>query len=468
VTTATSEHRSPDTTDGGAIRPPRRGGARAHPARLIALLVVAALVGLAVGRFVFLDGAASAPAAGPGRDQSLEARVATLERTVEADPAGLPSWQQLGIAYTDRAIQVGDPAFYDLAGRAFDRADEIAPDDPDTLLGRGRLQLSLHEFSDALATGEAAVAARPDNAASLGVLVDAQVELGRYDDAADTLQRMLDRSPDLQALSRASYLRELYGDLDGALTAMRQADAAGSDAPLDVATIAAFIGDLHLRMGDIEAARSAYERALETEPQLPAASAGLARVEAAEGDVDGAIERLAAVAERQPVPSVVILQTELLRLAGRDDEAAQVDEVARAVAALQQSAGQIVDLEMALFEATRGTDADGAVALAQKAHDARPDNVYANDALGWALHRAGRSAEAVPFTDAALRLGTTDAGVLARAAIVYDAAGQDEQARTALEEAFSLAPWMSVAERQPAAELAGRLGIAVPPAWARA
>lgn len=466
MTTATSEHRSPDTTDGGAIRPPRRGGAR--PVRLAALLVLAALVGLSVGRFLFLDPSSSvAGPAGP-RPQSLEAVIAGLEQTVEATPEDLASWQQLGIGYTNRAIQVGDPAFYDLAGRAFDRADEIAPDDPDTLLGRGRLQLSLHEFSDALATGEAAVTARPDNAASLGVLVDAQVELGRYDDAADTLQRMLDRSPDLQALSRASYLRELYGDLDGALTAMRQADAAGSDAPLDVATIAAFIGDLHLRMGDIEAARSAYERALEAEPQLPAASAGLARVEAAEGDVDGAIERLAAVAERQPVPSVVILQTELLRLSGRDDEAEQADEVARAVAALQQSAGQIVDLEMARFEADRGADPEGAVTLAQAAHDARPDNVFANDALGWALHRAGRSAEALPFTDAALRLGTADAGMHVRAALVHDAAGDADEARTTLEQAFSLAPWTAFAEREPATALAERLGVAVPPAWAGA
>lgn len=466
MTTATSEHRSPDTTDGGAIRPPRRGGAR--PVRLAALLVLAALVGLSVGRFLFLDPSSSvAGPAGP-RPQSLEAVIAGLEQTVEATPEDLASWQQLGIGYTNRAIQVGDPAFYDLAGRAFDRADEIAPDDPDTLLGRGKLQLSLHEFSDALETGQAAVTARPDSAASLGVLVDAQVELGRYDEAADTLQRMLDRSPDLQSLPRASYLRELYGDLGGALTAMRQAEAAGSDAPLDMATVAALIGDLHLRLGEIDLARAAYERALADVPDLPAAVAGLARADVADGDVDGAIERLGPLAERLPIPTVVVLQTELLRLAGREDEAAQTDEVARAVATLSQSVGQVVDLEMALFEATRGTDPQAAIALGEKAYEARPDNVFVNDALGWALHRAGRTAEAVPYVDRGLRLGTRHAGMLARAALVYDAAGDTAGARTALERAFSLPPWHALPERAPATALGERLGVPVPPAWAGA
>ena len=62
------------------------------------------------------------------------------------------------------------------------------------------------------------------------MLVDANIELGRYDDAAADLQKLLDRKPGVAALSRVSYLRELHGDVDGALSALRDAQNAASGA----------------------------------------------------------------------------------------------------------------------------------------------------------------------------------------------------------------------------------------------
>jgi hypothetical protein len=59
----------------------------------------------------------------------------------------------------------------------------------------------------------------------------------------------------------------------------------------------------------------------------------------------------------------------------------------RAVADLQGEQGQVVDLEMALFEADAGEPAR-ALELAQRAYDARPDNVFTTDALAWATFRA--------------------------------------------------------------------------------
>ena len=50
----------------------------------------------------------------------------------------------------------------------------------------------------------------------LGIMGDAQTELGRYDQALATVQRMVDLRPDLASYSRVSYQRELHGDLPGA------------------------------------------------------------------------------------------------------------------------------------------------------------------------------------------------------------------------------------------------------------
>ena len=58
---------------------------------------------------------------------------------------------------------------------------------------------------------------RPTPRSRSAVTVDALVELGRYDEAATALQRMVDLKPNLAAYARVSYFRELHGDLDGAL-----------------------------------------------------------------------------------------------------------------------------------------------------------------------------------------------------------------------------------------------------------
>jgi tetratricopeptide (TPR) repeat protein len=423
---------------------------------------VAALAGLALGRFAFLvpdDSATPPPARG-----TVPAELAEAERAVAADPENLPALQALGLAATNAAIASGDPALYALAGDAFERADALAPDDPETLVGRGKLALSLHDFAGALTLGERAVSARPDHAASLGVVVDAQVELGDYEAAATTLQRMLDVRPDLAALSRTSYLRELHGDLDGAALALRQAGAAGSRSPLDQAVLATLEGDLALRRGEVAAAADAYDRAAALLPDLPAVPAGRARVLAASGDLDGALALLEQAADRRPSTALLLLQADLLRLAGRDREADGTVRLVRASADLARAAGQVVDLEIARFEADHG-DPERAIELARAAHDARPGNVFAADALAWALHSAGDDAAALPLVERSLRLGGADPGMQARAALVFAAAGDEARAREHLSLAFRGSPLTAIAQYREARALAESLGVVPPPAW---
>lgn len=445
--------------------PATERGRRGTPL-LATVAVVAVLAGVALGRFLLAPPAAPGPAA-PTASRTLADQVAQLERAVEADPADLASWQALGDAYLGRALEVGDPSFYDLADAAFDRADDIEPDAPGTLLGRGALALSLHEFDQALELGEAARAALPDNARAYGIVVDAHVELGHYEQAATELQGMLDRRPGLPALARASYLRELNGDLDGAIEAMRQAELAGGPRQgFQIATVGALLGDLYFSSADLPAAQAAYERALNAAPAFVPAQVGLARVQAATGDEAGAVDELEALVERFPHPEALILLGELQERLGREADAADTRAVVRAIAALQEDAGQVVDLEMAVFEADLGDDPDRAVALARRTHAARPDNIFVADALGWALHRAGDPEAALPHIESALRLGTADATLHYHAAQIYAALGQTEQAREHLGRVAETNPWFSFAHLEAAGELAAELELDAPAAWA--
>ena len=427
---------------------------------------LAVVAGLAIGRFATLDGdddrARGDSAAVLGASAPLEDQVAALEAAVADDPEDAESWRALGAAYVRRATEVGDPAFYALAERSLTRAAELAPGEPTVLVVRGVLALALHRFDEALRLGEEATRALPANADALGVLVDAQVELGRYDEATATLQRMLDVRPGLPALARTSYLRELRGDLASAEEAMRAAVVAGTSSPFDVATVTALLGDVQRAGGDLDGALDSYEEALVRWPGLTAAELGRAHVLGARGEVEAAIDVVQGVVDRFPAPDALFLLADLQHAAGDLAGEQATADLVRVTSDLQVQAGQVVDLELAVFEADLGADPARAVSLARAAHDARPDNVFAADALAWALLRSGDAAAALPFAEQAVRLDTANPTLQHHAAEVFAAVGDDSRAAEHLARAFVGGPRFSLRHAEEAAQLAARLGVDVP------
>ena len=399
--------------------------------------------------------------------------LARLERMVQRDPTDLRSLQKLAGVYVQRAIQTGDPTFYDLSQRALDRADAVVPDQDLTLLTRGVLALSRHDFVGALDLGGRVHSRNPAQPDALAVLVDASVELGHYDAAASYLQDLLDRRPGLPAYSRASYLRELHGDDDAALVAMREAQVAGGGATFDNSTIRTFLGDLAFGRGRITAAGAEYAEALRRSPGLPLAELGAARVLAANGSTVEAIDALDRLTRRVPLTAAVALLGDLQAVAGRATASARSYELVRSITRLQEASGQVTDLELAVFEADHVSDggvfnpaaASIAVDRARKVYATRPDNVYAADALAWALVRAGDPAAARPLVDRAVRLDTGDALLHYHAAVVLDATGEPDSARAELGRAFARNPWFSFLHQADATALAARLGIPVPSEW---
>jgi predicted Zn-dependent protease len=73
-----------------------------------------------------------------------------------------------------------------------------------------------HEFPAALEAAKALNKKVPDDVLVYGFLADANAELGNYADAERAVQWMLDLRPgNLPGLTRAAYLRELFGTLMG-------------------------------------------------------------------------------------------------------------------------------------------------------------------------------------------------------------------------------------------------------------
>jgi tetratricopeptide (TPR) repeat protein len=427
----------------------------------VGLALLALLAGLALGRFVFFS-AGEPPAPAPAAVSSPAATISSLEARVHDDPDDVAGWQALGAAYVRESGRTGDPSLYGAAEAAFARADELAAGDHQTLVGRGLLALSLHRFDEALRLASLAYEADPYDDDALAVVVDASIELGRYDDAARHLDTLLSIRPGLAAYSRLSYLRELNGDVAGALLALHDAETAGAGAPYDVATVVTFRGDLRFNHGDPTAALDAYDEALGLAPELVTARIGWARALAAQGRLDEAIAGLEELTRRTPHPTALVLLGDLQTLDGRAADAAATYDLVRTTIRLQQAAGADVDVELALFEADHGRPAE-AVDLARAGHAAR-GTVYAADALAWALRQAGDPAAALPYVDEALRLGTADALLHFHAATVFADTGQAGRAAAELRTTFDINPWFSFVHHDEALALAERLGVVLPPA----
>ena len=68
---------------------------------------------------------------------------------------------------------------------------------------------------------------------------------GRYGAAIATVQRMVDLRPDLASYSRVAYLRELHGDIAGAIDAMQLAVSAAGPATENTEYVRVQLGNLY-------------------------------------------------------------------------------------------------------------------------------------------------------------------------------------------------------------------------------
>jgi tetratricopeptide (TPR) repeat protein len=341
-------------------------------------------------------------------------------------PAAAPNYVALGTAYLQKARDNGDPANYSRAERSFDAALRRDPRNVDALLGAGELAGLRHDFAEQLRLGLEARRLMPELVSSYPVIADAQIELGRYGGAERTLQTLLDAKPNLASYSRVSYLRELHGDVDGAVQAMRLAASAGGGAPENVAYVRVLLGDLELQRGRAGAARLAYTAALRSLPGYPAGLVGLARADAAGGDLGRSAARLRRAAARLPLTGTLGLLADVERALGRPAAADAALDAARAQQQLYAAAATAADAETVLFEADYG-DPSRAVELGRQVWEQAP-SIRSADALGWAHVRAGDFDAGTTWAARALRTGSRDPLFNLHAAVAHEEAGRTQAA----------------------------------------
>jgi tetratricopeptide (TPR) repeat protein len=375
--------------------------------------------------------------------QSAVEMITRLQDQVRANPQNSAAYAQLGWAFLQRVRETGDAALYAQAESAFGAALKLDAHELDALTGMGSLALSRHQFAEAITWGEKARGIAPYRAQVYGIIGDGQTELGRYDEAVATLQKMVDTRPDLNSFSRVSYQRELHGDVPGAIDAMQRAIAAGNPQSEGTLWTQVQLGNLYFNSGKTDQALLIYQQALHIKPDYVYALAAVARVRAAQGKYDEAIGLYRSIIDRLPMPEFIIALGDVYEVSGQPAAAKQQHDLLRAIQQLYSSAGVDVDMELALFDADHGGDPAKVAAQARAAYSRRP-TVYAADALAWALYQAGDAAAARDYSRLSLKLGTRDALLHYHAAMIAYKLGDRAEAQQHLQSALAINPQFSI------------------------
>ena len=369
--------------------------------------------------------------------------VRRYEGKVQRDPSDVKSLATLGLAYEQRWRETGDSSFLPLAAHALRNARRLSSNDPLTTQGLGSLALTRHEFGRALVLGRHAIRLAPYSSNPYGIEGDALLELGRYPQAFQAFQKMVDLKPNLSSYARVSYARELNGDLPGAITAMRLAlDASAGDRE-GYAWTSVQLGKLYWMRGDGRTAANLYLGALQVFPGYVYALDALAPVEAARGHLGRAIALERRAVDAIPLPQFVGQLGDLYARAGKLRLAHEQQATVRVIQKLLGFNGVKVDLETAIYRADHSIDLRGTIALARKARALRP-SILGDDTLAWALARGGRCAEALPWSKRAFRLGTHDSLFDFHRGTIEQCLGHVASARTWFARALALNPNFSV------------------------
>lgn len=310
----------------------------------------------------------------------------TQQQALRKDPQDAEAYLKLSQIFINEARITGEHGHYYPAALEVIKTGlaqpEVSPDLRFQMLStRASVELSQHDFTNALATAEEAVKLNPYNAQIYGALVDANVELGNYTEAVAMADKMVSIRPDLRSYSRVSYLREIYGDVDGAIEALKMAVAAGFPGQEATCWARLTLGELYETYGYPAKAKEQYELALAEREDYPFAMAKLATLKTEEGDLKAAEEELLAAAAIIPE---VGFYTDLASIYKQQGNQEKLDAILAEIQVMLQDdvdSGHRMELEYAFIYLELYESPEQALAYAQQEYERRPNNIDVNRLL---------------------------------------------------------------------------------------
>jgi tetratricopeptide (TPR) repeat protein len=362
-----------------------------------------------------------------------------LINKIKANPTDTKSELALVNAYIMEARISGNIAYYDKA--AMKTVDNVLTNEPgnyEALMLKALIQLSQHHFADGLATANAAVNINPNSAFVYGLLVDANVEMGNYDSALDAADKMVTIRPDLRSYSRIAYLREIYGDYPGAVSAMKYAVEAGVPSEESTEWCRTQLGRLYENMGEVNNASFQYNLSLAARPGYAYALEGLGRIASYKKKYDSAVyyyqEAQSMVTDLGVKENLAIAYSK----AGQTEKANAlnkevIDEMNKnaQISISDPTIGHYSDKELA-YAYLQNNDLDKALEHALAEYNRRPKNIDVNETMAWVYYKRNEVNKALTYLDAALVTHSKNPMLLCIAGLVYAKTGNTEKGKMML------------------------------------
>ena len=382
---------------------------------------------------------AQTPNSSDGKPTPAERSILQAKRLIEKSPKDFEAYNALALALSRRARETSDVNYYAQAEEALQKSFAISRDNFDGARTHVWLLLGKHEFAAALVEAKKLNQRMPDDVMTYGFLTDANVELGNYKDAEAAAQMMLNLRPgNLPAMTRAAYLRELFGDVDGALELMNMALQSTAPGEVeDAAWILSQMAHLELATGNTTEAEKNLQQALTLFPGYHYALGNLAKVRIQQKRYDEAVQLLQQRYQAASHAENLFDLGEALQLAGRSEDAKKAFAEFEQKSLLETNRADNSNRELIFYYADFSHEPLKALEVARREFGRRHD-VYTLDSYAWALHVNGQDKEARKQTEQALAVGVRDAKLIRHAGEIALAEGDRDAAEKYLQQAADL------------------------------
>ena len=393
-------------------------------------------------------------------ERRLDEALAAASKAVSSAPSSAPAQYALGLAHAAR--RETNPAI-----NAFKETLRLNPRIADAQIQLSRLSLASGKPREALSYAEAANQ-QLNSASSRAAVAQALLGKAEISRAEDVIRSMEKDYPNL-AMTHTLKGLLLVARSDSAGAAQELDRALGLD-PHDIMALTARVG-LDLSQKHADEGRARLARAIAADPKNSAVLVLAARFENTTGDQAAAekylrksveidpsnldaysmlgrmfisqrrlddaraeFERLAARQPSEPGPKTMV--GVLLDMQGKHDESAKAYE---SVMKISPRAGVAAN-NLAFIYATRGTNLDAALQLAQTAKQQMPTAWEVDDTLGFVFYKKGLPEMAIPPLVGCVEKAPKDPACHYHLGLAYAKVGDKEKAAKSLEKALAMQP----------------------------
>ena len=373
---------------------------------------------------------------------STDRTIQLYQRMLHRNPNDARIYYRLGDAYIQKAREIGDPTYFTLAEESLKKCLTLAPAYGGAARHLAFVLYSKHAFEEAAVQATKAIELDPKDSHAYGILGDAYLETGKYEQARQAYQKMMKIRQDLHSYSRLAGLKSLRGDPKGAIEDLKRAIREGkaNGRPNESIAWAQWqLGSEQFALGHLNEAEAQYLEAIKTYPDYYRGLAGLAQVRAAQKRYEEAIDFYRRAIAIIPLPDSAGALGDVYMKVGRPEEAKKQYDLVEYIGYLNTLNKVLYNRELAYFYADHDMKLSESLELAKKELEVRKD-IYAYDILAWTLFKNERFQEARAAMAEALKLGTRDARLFYHAGMIYHHLGEAQQAQQYLQLALSTNP----------------------------